>query len=284
MRCYKLLDLLAGQGAGEEMRRYQLLLRANKVRSDPEAADQLLQLLSQHPNTSCVNIMQHSQQLAASEAMLCKLLQLFLQHAADQGQGLTQTQQGRGAGQQQLLLGEGLEQRIADILLSSLHPQAAEEGGKAVAATGYYDQLEQYLMRGQVQSAIDYALAHRDYAYAMLIASSQHQLPQPAFQQVIQAFSTTQALPQGLYLYNMYMSQQAERTILYAGSMQASTGLGSNYNSSVFLEHWRQYIACMLCNKQRGEYWKDMLSMLGQRLLIEHKASTHCFYCYSMLC
>ena len=131
---------------------------------------------------------------------------------------------------------------------------------------GSYGKIEELLLKGKREDAVQIAVQHKDWALAMLIAGN---CKVETYQEVIKSYAEeTFPTSSPMHFLSMLYSNQANSAVRCGGrKLNAFAGDRDDHSRGGLL--WRKNLAALLSNKT--PVWQELVTSIGDRLLIDEK-------------
>lgn len=136
-----------------------------------------------------------------------------------------------------------------------------------------YGRIEELLLKGLREEAVEVAVQQKDWALAVLIAGN---CKVETYQEVIRSYAEeTFPTSSPMHFLSMLYSNQATSAIRFGGRKlnALATDRDGDHRGGLM---WRKNLAALLSNKT--PVWKELVTSIGDRLLLDEKVSTITFY------
>lgn len=127
-----------------------------------------------------------------------------------------------------------------------------------------FSELESLLLRGQREAAIDFALEHKEWVFALLISSLSGPL---SYQRVVKEYADSN-LPQGSPLHTLTLIYSNQNKIITA-KQKLFMNDNENCQHYTLTTQWKKSLAAIISNK--GTEWDKLGRSLGDRIFSDNK-------------
>ena len=135
-----------------------------------------------------------------------------------------------------------------------------------------YGRIEELLLNGRREEAVQIAVEQKDWALAVLIAGN---CKVETYQEVVRSYAD-ETFPSSspMHFLSMLYSNQATSAIRFGGKKLNTLATDRDNDHRVELI-WRKNLAALLSNKT--PLWQALVTSIGDRLLLDEKVGTIAF-------